>query len=139
MAMRRFTRRTKCVLESKTRTGLLSRSVLLVAHLFHPVHYLSIELLLNGDMRHGCGQRGPVPVLFAGWKPNHIPGADLLDRAAFALGPTAPSSDDQRLTERVRMPRSPRARLEGNACTLNKCRIWRLEKRIDPYRAGEPI
>jgi hypothetical protein len=37
---------------------------------------------------------------------------DLLDRAAFALNPPTPERDDQRLAERVRVPRRPRARLE---------------------------
>ena len=30
-------------------------------------------------MRHGSGQRGPVPVLLTGRKPDHIPGADFFD------------------------------------------------------------
>ena len=64
---------------------------------------------------------------------------DLLDRAAFALNPAASGSDDESLTERMRMPCGPRARFEGYAGTLYKCRIGCLKKRINPYRAGEPL
>ena len=45
---------------------LLASAVLLVAYLFHPVHDFSVELLLNGDVGHGGGWGGSVPVLFAG-------------------------------------------------------------------------
>ena len=56
-----------------------------------------------------------------------------------ALSPAAASRDDESLAERMRMPCSPRARLEGYAGTLNKCRIGCLKKRIDPYGAGKPL
>ena len=80
-----------------------------------------------------------MPVHLAGQEPDHIPGLDLLDRAAFALNPTAASRDDESLTERMRVPCSPRARLERYAGTLNKCRIRRLKKGIPPYGASEPL
>jgi len=35
---------------------------LFVAHLFHPVDDLTVELFLNGDMRHGRGRRGIMPM-----------------------------------------------------------------------------
>ena len=114
-------------------------SVLFVADLFHPVDNLAVELFLNGDVRHGRGRRGSMPVLLAGREPDHITGPDLLDRAAPALRPAAASRDDERLTERMRMPCRPRARLEGYAGALNECRIGRLKKWIDPYRASEPL
>ena len=47
----------------------------------------------------------------------------LLDRSTFALGPAAPSRDDESLTEWMRMPCSPRAGLESYAGTLNERRI----------------
>jgi len=50
-----------------------------------------------------------------------------------------PACDDESLTERMLVPCSPRARLEGYARTLNKCRIGCLKKRIDPYGASEPF
>ena len=93
--------------------------VLFVADLFHPVDDLAVELFLNGDVRHGRGRRGAMPVLLAGREPDHIAGPDLLDRSALALSPAAAGRHDQGLTERMRMPCGPRARLEGDAGALN--------------------
>jgi len=80
-----------------------------------------------------------MPVLLAGRKPHNIAGADLLDRSAFSLSPSATRRDDERLSERVRVPRRPRTRLERYAGALYKGRIGRLEERINPNRAGEPF
>lgn len=63
-----------------------------------------------------------MTVLLAGRAPDHITWPDLLDRLAFALNPAAAGRDDESLTEWMRVPCRPRARLEGNAGTLNKCR-----------------
>src|SRR6266542_2325113 len=60
-------------------------SVLFVADLFHPVHRLAVELFLNGDVRHGRGRRGAVPVLLTRREPYHVARPNLLDRAAPAL------------------------------------------------------
>jgi hypothetical protein len=114
-------------------------AVLLAADLFHPVDNLTVELFLNGNVRHGRGGRGAMPVLFAGREPDHITGPDLLDRSAVALGPAKAGRHNERLTERMRMPRGPGTRLERDAGALNQCRIRRLKKRIDPYRAREPL
>ncbi len=84
--------------------------ILFVANLLHPVDNLSVKLFLNGDVRHGCGWRGPVPVLLTGRKPDHITRADFLDRPALALGPAATGGYDHGLTECC-----PRARLESYA------------------------
>jgi hypothetical protein len=113
--------------------------VLFVADLFHPVDNFTVELFLNGDVRHGSGGRGPMPVLLAGREPDHVARPDFLHRSAPALGPAAASRDDESLTERMCMPRRPRTRLEGDASALNKRRIGRLKKRIDTYCAGEPL
>src|SRR5438046_8064430 len=79
-----------------------SFAVLFVADFFHPVHDLALECFLNGDMSHGCGRRSPMPMLQAGWKPDHIAGTNLLDRTSFALRPTQAGGDNQRLTQRMR-------------------------------------
>ena len=54
-----------------------------------------------------------------------------------ALRPAAARRHDQRLAERVRVPRRPGARLERDAGADGACRVGRLEQRIDPHRAGE--
>ena len=113
--------------------------VLPVTDLFHPIDNLAVELFLNGDVRHGRRRRGAVPVLFAGREPDHITRPDLLDRAAFALGPAAAGRHDESLAKRMLVPGCPGARLEGDAGALNKRRIRRVKKRIDTYRASEPL
>ena len=80
-----------------------------------------------------------MPVFFTGRKPDHIAGSNLLDRPALALSPAAAGGNDERLTQRMRMPRRPRTRLERHAGALNKCRIRCLKKRIDTHRAREPL
>src|SRR5689334_9411209 len=116
-----------------------SLTILLVADLFHPVHNLTVFLFLNGNMTHGSGRRGAVPVLLTGRKPDHITGPDLLHWSAFVLGPTAPCRYDESLAERVCVPRCSGARLKSHTRALDKGRIRRLKKWINPYGAGEPI
>ena len=98
-------------------------AILLVADLLHPVDHLAVELFLNGDVGHGRGRRGAMPVLLAGREPDHVAGPDLLDRAALALHPAAAGRDDQRLPERMRVPGSASARLERDAGALDERRI----------------
>src|SRR5258708_9968112 len=86
--------------------------ILFVADLFHPVDNFTVELFLNGDVRHGRGWHGSMPVLFTGPKPDHITRADFLDRPAPTLCPAATGGYDQGPTERMRMPRRPHAPLE---------------------------
>src|SRR5271166_502118 len=113
-------------------------SILLVAHLLHPINDLPVELFLNGKMGHRCRWRCPMPVLLAGRKPDHIPGPDLLDWAAPALCPTAAERDDQGLTERMCMPRGTGAGRKGDAGALHKRRIRRLKQWIDSNGPREP-
>src|SRR5579864_4864800 len=114
-------------------------AILLVGDLLQPLDDLAVELFLDGDVGHRRGRRRPVPVLLAGREPDHVAGPDLLDRSAFALGPAAARGDDEGLAERMRVPCGPRARLDGEAGALNARRLGRLEERIDPHGAGEPI
>ena len=80
--------------------------------MLHPVDYLAVLLLLNGDVRHASCRRRAMPVLLVRREPDHVTRTDLLDRAAFALNPAAAGRDDQGLTERMRVPCRARARLE---------------------------
>src|SRR5438128_2729251 len=74
-----------------------SPAILRVAHVLHPLDDLAVLLLLDGDVRHGGGGGGSVPVLFAGREPDHVAGMDLLRRGAFALRPAATGGHDERL------------------------------------------
>jgi hypothetical protein len=77
----------------------MSGLVLLVTDLLHPVDNLPVFLFLNGDVRHGCGRRSTMPMLFAGREPDHITGPDLFDRPAPPLRAPAASRDNESLAK----------------------------------------
>jgi hypothetical protein len=113
--------------------------IFLVSDFFHPIDHFAVERFLNGDMRHRGRWRSAVPMLFVRRKPDYITRPDLLNRSAFALRASKSGGDDQRLTKWMRMPGGASTRLERDACGTHPCRFRRLEQRINPYRAGEPI
>jgi hypothetical protein len=61
------------------------------------------------------------------------------ERAALALHPTETGGDDQRLTERVRVPGRAGTGLERDLAGADAGRLRRLEHRIDPDRPSEPV
>src|SRR5205807_3569521 len=113
------------------------RLVLLVTDLLQPVDRLAVELLLNGDVRHGRGRRGAVPVLLARREPDHVPRPDLLDRASPTLHAPAASHHDQSLTQRVGVPCGARAGLERDTGTDRAGRSAGLEQGINAHGASE--
>jgi len=119
--------------------GPESGLVLLVRDLFHPVDGLAIELFLNGDVRHGRGRCGAMPMLLTGREPDHVTWPDLLDRASPALREAAAGRHNQCLAQGMRVPRSPRAGLECDTGAERACWMACLEKGINAHRAGEPI
>src|SRR5207247_6664455 len=114
-----------------------SGRVLLVADLFHPVNRFAVELFLNGDVRHGRGARGAVPMLLTRRQPDHITRPNLLDRAAPALCQAAASRYDQGLAQRVGVPRCPSAGLERDTGAERACRSDGLEQGVNAHRAGK--
>src|SRR5258708_31541573 len=78
--------------------------ILFVVDLFHPVGALAVELFNNGNVRHGRGCRGAVPMLLTRREPDHVTGPNLLDWASSALCPTAASRPDQGLAQRGGAP-----------------------------------
>src|SRR5207253_3672225 len=125
-------------LQAPSSSAVLSL-ILFVTDLFHPVNRFAVELLLDRDVRHRRRRRRPVPMLFARAKPDHVTRPDFLDWPAPALRPAAAGRHDQGLAERMRVPRGPGTRLEGDAGARDTPRIGCFEQRIDPNRAGEPI
>lgn len=107
--------------------------------LIHPIDVLAVKPFLNCDVRHRSSRRGPVPMLLAGRKPDDIAGADLLHRTAFPLHPATARADDERLSKRMGVPCSARARFERYTCAGNERRIGRLKQRIDAHISREPI
>src|SRR5438093_277197 len=79
--------------------GARAGLVLLVGDLFHPVDRLALEAFHDGDVRHRRGRRGAVPMLLTRRAPDHVAGADSLDRASPALNQAAARRDDQDLTQ----------------------------------------
>jgi hypothetical protein len=59
-------------------------------------------------------------------------GPNFFDGPALSLRPTAPGRNDQSLTERMRMPRRTRPRLERNACSGYSRGIGSLKQRVNP-------
>ena len=98
---------------------VFSGTVLLVRDMFHPLNDFSVEAFLNGDVRHTCGGRSSVPVLFTGQKPHNVTWPNLLDRTAFALRPARARCDDESLSKRMCVPRGTRAGFERYAGALN--------------------
>ena len=94
--------------------------------MLHPVDRFAVEGLLDGDVSHGGGRNGAVPVLLARGEPDNVAGADFFDRAAFSLRRPKPGDHDQRLAERMGVPRCPRAGLEGDGCASDAGRAGAL-------------
>ena len=91
--------------------------VLFVGDLVHPVG----RRLVYGDMGHGGGRRGAVPVLLAGRDQDDVAGTNLLDRSALPLNATRAGRDDKNLALRMGVPRSPSAGLESDDSPIRPC------------------
>src|SRR5206468_15769 len=81
---------------------LRSGLVLFVADLFHPLDDFTVELLLNGDVRHGGRGRGAMPMLLAGGKPDHVARPTLLDRFTPPLRPARSEHHNQSTPHAIR-------------------------------------
>jgi hypothetical protein len=112
--------------------------VLFVSDLLHPVDRL-VELFLDGDVRHRRRGRCPMPMLLSGRTRDYVTRPDFLDGPAPALYPAAVGRHDQRLAERMRVPRGTRTRLERDAGNKNTLWIACIKQRIDPNRAAEIV
>src|SRR5665213_3337626 len=116
-----------------------SLPVMFIADVLHPVHGFTVQPFLNGDVRHRGCLGGAVPVLLAGREPDHVARTNVFDRPAPALRESAARRHEQRLPERMRVPRGSGAGLERDAGADRARGIRRREQRIDAHRAGEPV
>jgi hypothetical protein len=113
--------------------------VLLIADLFQPLDNFTVELFLNGDMGHGRGGTGPMPMFLSRRDPDHVTRSNFLNGAAPALHPAAASRYNEGLAQRVRVPDRPGAGLERDTAPGGACRIVDLKQWINPNCAGKPI
>lgn len=112
---------------------------MVVADFFHPVNDFAVEGFLNGDVGHGCGGGGAMPVFLARGKPDYVAGADFLDGSALALGPAAAGGDYEGLAEGMCVPGCSSTGLEGHAGGGGACGRVCLEQWVDADGAGKPI
>src|SRR5712691_5136681 len=99
-----------CILNSCIDLKVGTRGlVLFVADLLHPLDDFAVALFLNGDMGHGRGRRGAMPMLFFRRAPDHVARSYFHFWTAFALHPPTPRRDDQGLPKRVGVPCRPGA------------------------------
>ena len=73
-------------------------------------------------------------MLFARRNPDDVAGPDFFFRTALALHPAMTRRDDERLAERMRVPRGARAGLEGDDAAANPRRSAAPERQVDPDR-----
>src|SRR5690349_5277708 len=95
--------------------------VLRIGHFLQPLHRLAVEHFLNREVRHGRGWSGAMPVLLVRWKPDDVARTDLLDRPTSALDQAEAIGDDQRLTQRMGVPRGASTGFEGDLPCGHAC------------------
>ncbi len=75
--------------------------ILLVAQVFLPPHSLALHRFLNGEVRHGRRQGGPMQVLLVRLNSHHVTGMNFLDGAALPLHAPDTCLHEQNLLERM--------------------------------------
>jgi hypothetical protein len=90
-------------------------------------------------MHHCVTRIGPVPVTFPRFNPNRIARTDYLRWSPRQLHPANSGQHVQSLSHRMRVPRGPCPRLEGNAIHRKPCWNGRRHDLIDPHCPSEPI
>jgi len=108
--------------------------VLVVADVFHPLDCLAVESLLNCDVLHGGRVGCPMPVFLAGLEPNDVSRPYFLDGLSLTLYPAAAEGDDERLSERVRVPgrAPPQARTSRRSPPYDRRRLQQTADRSEP-------
>src|ERR1041384_4704120 len=124
---------------SQSRAALSSPPILLilvVADLLQPLDDLTVELFLNGDMRHARDCCGSMPVLLTRRDPDDITWPDCFGLTTPLLHPSGAGCDDQGLAQWVGVPCRSSAGLERHAGARRARWVLRLEQGVDAYRAG---
>src|ERR1700728_4011275 len=126
-------------MKAMSRAQFTSRAgeVFLVGDMLHPLDDLAVECLLDRDVGHPRSGRRPMPVPAIRRTPDHIARANLEDRPTLALRPSTAGGDDERLAERMAVPRRACAWLKGDAGARDPGRLRRAVQRINPHGSGE--
>ncbi len=113
---------------------------------FHPIGGLAVEHLDDGDVGHGRGGCGAVPMFFARREPDDVTRANFLDRSSPTLHPAAAAGHDERLASgcvchAVRAPGSkvtlaPRARAGTGASNSGLTRTEPVNHSAGPLLEG---
>ena len=90
-----------------------------------------VVCFVDGEVDHESVGCGAVPVFLVGFEQDAVAGADDLDRAAAALAQADALGDKDGLSERVGVPRGPRARGKVDAARLQARGARRRRDRID--------
>src|SRR6188768_209048 len=110
-----------------------SAAILLRRHVLEPIDRLAVELLVDRDVRHGRLWCCAMPVLLTWRKRDDITRPDVFDGPAPTLRAPSARRDDERLPQRMRMPRCPGARFERDGGAARARRRGCVEQRIDSY------
>ena len=81
----------------------------------------------------------PCQCLMPGRKPDHVPGSNLLFRAAPLLHEAKARRDEKGLADRMRVPSRAGAGLEGDVPAGDPRRSSRGKERVNPNRAREVL
>src|SRR5215218_6567287 len=127
---------------TSTRTGSRRRlgAVLLVGDVLAPGDGTAAVVgLLHRDMDHEAVWGGAVPVVLGGLEEHAVARADDLDRVAFALAQAYALGHEDRLPERMGVPRGPGARREVHARRAEAGGLGGGGDGVDVDVAGEPV
>src|SRR3979490_532980 len=80
-----------------------------------------------------------MPMPHARGDPDHVAGADLLDRTTLALHPAGAGRDDQGLAQRMRVPCGAGSGLEGDDPATDARGFIPLKALVDRHGANEII
>jgi hypothetical protein len=80
-----------------------------------------------------------MPVLFVGSEPDDVSRSHLFDWTAVALYASEARGNDERLSERMRVPGGASSGFECDVSSGNERRIRSGEKWVDANGSGEPV
>jgi len=112
--------------------------ILVFSDVLHPVGGVAVQMFDDGDVGHGCGDRGSMPVALTGCEEDHVAGMDLLDRSALPLHSAQAAGHDQVLPQGMAVPGGPGTGLKGHCRGEAPGRSRDLKEWVHADRAAEP-